>query len=370
MVESYDLFLSHNSKQKPWVRELVRFLRGLGLTVFFDEDCIKSGQDTALAIERAIEASNTLVLVISRSALRSRWVSFEAALRIYDDPLGETRVLVPILVEPVDWSQVRGAVRRLDRVDLTDPDTREAEFLHFLRSIGVPNEKCCPIQTWPEPVGIDDLYVADVNSVISAGWSGEQLLEKLISLDYEMFEDLEQAHEGVPKQWAPVFMSHPETWRLLTTEAREIAGYWHFVPLFREEFEQATRGELIDSEITADKLRLFELPGWYDIYFVSMGLQPRYRRPKAVAKLFRSLLDVACELAKSGIFVREVCANAYTASGVGLCKSFSMNHVGNHRERGKIFTATFRELLEALPLEGKESLIALYSSCSPVPAQA
>lgn len=363
MVKSYDLFLSHNRQQKPWVRELAGFLRDLGLTVFFDEDCIKPGQDIVLALEQAIEASDTVVLIISRSALRSKWISLETALRIYDDPLGETRALVPILVEPVDWSQVRGVVRRLDRVDLTDPATRETEFLHFLRSIGVPNEKCRPIQTWPEPVGIDEIYVADVNSVISAGWSGEDLLERLISLDYEMFEDLEQAHEGVPKQWAPVFMSHPDTWRLLTTEAREIAGYWHFVPLFREEYEQATRGILIDSEITADKLRLFELPGWYDIYFVSIGLQPKYRRPKAVAKLFHSLLDVACDLAKSGIFLREVCANAYTASGVSLCRSLNMNYSGVHRERGKIFTGSFRELIETLPLEGKDSLLALYSSC-------
>lgn len=365
MARAYNLFLSHNRQQKPWVREFVKFLRGLGLTVFFDEDCIKPGQDIVLALEQAIESSEIVILVISRSALRSKWISLEASLRIYEDPLGERRALVPILVEPVDWSQVRGTVRRLDRVDLTDPSTRESEFLHFLRSIGVPNKKCRLIQTWPEAVGIENLHIADINSVVSAGWSGEQLLEQLIRLDYQIFEDLQHADEGVPKQWAPVFMDHPDTWRLLTTEAREVVGYWHFVPLFSDEYEQAVRGCLVDGEITADKIRLFELPGWYDIYFVSIGLEPKYRRPKAVAKLFHSLLAVADELAKSGIYLREVCANAYTPSGVALCRSLGMTYRRDHRERGRIFTASFTALLDTIPLEGKESLIALYALGTP-----
>lgn len=365
MEKPYDLFLSHNRQQKPWVRDLARFLRGLGLTIFFDEDSIQPGQDVALAIEQAIESSDIVVIVITRSALRSKWVSFETAIRVYEDPLGEKRTLIPVLAEPVDWSTIRISIRRLDMVDLTDPVTREAEFIHFLRSIGIPDEKCCPIQTWPEPVGIDDLYVADINSVVSAGWSGEQLLERLIRLDYEMFEDLEEVHEGVPKQWAPVFMNHPETWRMLTTETREIVGYWHFVPLFREEYEKATKGDVIDSEITADKVRIFELPGWYDIYFVTIGLAPKYRRPKAVAKLFQSFLSVAGDLARNGIFIREICANAYTPSGVALCKSLCMRYRVAHRERGQIFSTTFSEIIQAVPLEGKDALAALYSSNNP-----
>ena len=40
---NYDLFLSHNRQQKPWVRELVRFLRSLQFTFFFDEDSIAPG---------------------------------------------------------------------------------------------------------------------------------------------------------------------------------------------------------------------------------------------------------------------------------------------------------------------------------------
>jgi hypothetical protein len=348
---SYDLFLSHNHAQKPWVRELVKFLRGLGFSVFFDEDSIAPGQDFLLAIERAVESSRAVVLVISRAALKSRWVTFEAALRLHEDPIGDTRLLIPMLTEPIARSELRPSIRRLDAVDLTHVDTREAEFLHFLRSLGLPEDQCRPLTSWPPPTGVEDLHVADINSVIAAEWTGIDLLERLIALDYEVFEELVPMHEGVPEQWAPVFMDHPETWRLLTNEAKEVVGYWHFVPLFDDDFACAIRGRLRDSEITADRVRLFELPGWYDIYFVSIALRARFRRPKVLIQMTRSLLEVLTDLARNGVFVRQVCANAYTPSGVGLCRSLGMAEVGRHEERGRIFLAPMSELLARLATE-------------------
>src|SRR5215469_15746928 len=133
----FDVFLSHNRRQKPWVRLIVEFLRGHGLTVFFDEDSIAPGEDIITALERAIDSSDTLVLVISRTSVHSRWVSFETAVRLYEEMQDSSRRLIPILVESVDRTLIRSAVRRLDAVDLTDPETREREFLHFLRSLGL-----------------------------------------------------------------------------------------------------------------------------------------------------------------------------------------------------------------------------------------
>lgn len=354
----YDLFLSHNRQDKAWVRELVRFLRLLGLRVFFDEDSIRPGQDFVLTIEHALEASRTVVLIVSRAALRSRWVSFETALRLIDDPIGATKNIIPVLAEQVDQSEMRLSVRRLDAVDLTNPDTRETEFLQFLRSLGIPEEQCRPMTTWPQPVGVDDVHVADINSVLQLGWTGEMLLEQLIALDYQVFDELVEAHEGAVGQWAPVFMDHPDTWRILTTGARDIVGYWHFVPLFDEQFQRALAGELLDSEITADKIQLFELPGTYDIYFVSFGLMPRFRRPKAVTLILRSFVDVLADLARNGITISRVCANAYTASGVALCRSLGMSYRRPHAAKGQIFEATMTTLLGALPTSVVEPLLS------------
>ncbi len=358
----YDLFVSHNREQKLWVREFVAFLRSLGFRVFFDEDSISPGEDFVLAIEHAVECSKAVLLVVSRAAMRSKWVGFEAALRLHEDPMGREKLLIPIITEPIAISEMRSSIRRLDAVNLTDPLTREAEFLHFLRCLGVSDERCRPITSWPMPVGAEQLHVSDVNSVVAAGWSGVELLERLVALDYQVFEDLAASHEGAPDQWAPVFMEHPETWRLLTTGEKEVGGYWHFVPLFEEDFELALQGYLLDSELTADRIRLFELPGWYDVYFVSIGIQPRFRRPRAIAQLFNSLLDSLDALARDGVYIRQVCANAYTRSGVALCRSLGMTEVGVHQEHGRIFLGTMANLLQQSSLASRHTVLQKYSA--------
>src|SRR5205085_4551924 len=140
-------------------------------------------------------------------------------------------------------------------------------------------------------------------------------------------------------QWAPVFTDHPETWRLLVTPSNVIGGYWHFVPLFRDEFDRACQGKTMDSDITTDKVQVFELPGSYTAYFVTFGLRAQYRRSKGFRLLMHSFFDVLRSLANDGIFIDQVCANAFTPSGVALCKTFGMQEHCQHGERGTIFRA-------------------------------
>ena len=74
---TYDVFLSHNSPDKARVRRLAERLRAANLRVWFDEWVIQPGDDIYLAIERGLEASRTLVLGLSPTALGSDWVGLE-----------------------------------------------------------------------------------------------------------------------------------------------------------------------------------------------------------------------------------------------------------------------------------------------------
>jgi len=196
-------------------------------------------------------------------------------------------------------------------------------------------------EAWGTAAEAPDLSIASVDDVLAWGWDGRQLLDALISLDHETIEGMTDIDEGRTEQWAPVFMDHPETWRLITDGPGSIAGYWHFVPLFEEEFARAKDGLLNDSEVTTDKVRLFELPGEYDMYVTIFCLKPRFRRPLAVTKLFDSFLDMLTLLARQGVFFREICANAYSANGVKLCRHFGMAPHKDHSSRGVIYTRRF-----------------------------
>lgn len=185
--------------------------------------------------------------------------------------------------------------------------------------------------------------LAKLDDVLRWGWDGKALLRRLIALDQrvvggeltETGEKLTEEREGTVKQWAPVFMAHPESWVLLTVGPKQIIGYWDIAALRDEHFKRAKAGELLDSEITLDTVEPLDLPGVYNLYFVLLGVLPEY--PGAGAKLIDAFYDHLEALATRGVFFREVCANAFTKHGKRICTGLGMTFVGPHKDFGEVY---------------------------------
>jgi WD40 repeat protein/GTPase SAR1 family protein len=111
---TYDVFLSHNSQDKPRVRELAEELRDSGLRVWFDEWVIKPDDDIYLAIERGLEAARAQVLCLSPAALGSNWVTLERSTVIFRDPTNAGRRFIPLLLADCELPD---ALRRYKYVD-------------------------------------------------------------------------------------------------------------------------------------------------------------------------------------------------------------------------------------------------------------
>lgn len=110
----FDLFLSHNSRDKPRVRRLAEKLRETGLRVWFDEWCIRHGDDIFLAIEEGLKKSRTFVLCLSRAGLESEWVSMERSSAMFRDPTNRSRRFVPVLLEDCELPATIKRFRYLD----------------------------------------------------------------------------------------------------------------------------------------------------------------------------------------------------------------------------------------------------------------
>ena len=95
---TYDVFLSHNSQDKPQVRKLAGRLKKAGLRVWFDDWVIKPGDDIYLAIERGLEVARVQVLCLSPAALGSEWVTLERSTVLFRDPANAGRRFVPLLL--------------------------------------------------------------------------------------------------------------------------------------------------------------------------------------------------------------------------------------------------------------------------------
>jgi WD40 repeat protein len=133
---AFDVFLSHDSKDKPRVRKLAAALRERGLRVWLDDWVLKPGDDIYLTIERGLATSRTLILCMSKAAFGSDWIGLERSTVLFRDPANTERRFVPLLL-----------------TDCERPDTlRRFKYVDYRRSSNAAFEEllnaCLPE---PEP---------------------------------------------------------------------------------------------------------------------------------------------------------------------------------------------------------------------------
>ena len=97
MASSSDVFLSHGSPDKPWVRTLVAELEDRGLAVFLDEQDLQPGQNWVLGLSEALRNSRAFVLVLSRHTLERPWVEREWTSYLAEH--GPRQIIVPVILE-------------------------------------------------------------------------------------------------------------------------------------------------------------------------------------------------------------------------------------------------------------------------------
>lgn len=329
----FDVFISYSSKDEEWVVEtLLPRIEQAGVKACLDIRDFKPGRFARLNMQDAVRHSRHTLLVLTENWFASLWTLFESVLGANNDPAGLQQRIIPLLLRKSEVPENADFIAALTYVDFTRADREELAWRQLLNALG--------------PYA-DQLQVADINDVLKWKWDGRKLLEKLIELDYlTIGKDLNDLNEGNKEQWGPVFMNNPETWRLLITEPGNIVGYWHIASLFPPEYELAKSGKLLDSQITADTVHVFGNSDLYDVYFVQVCMLPLYRRARHVKRLFETFFEVLDTLSADGVFVREICANAFTKEGVSLCRSFNLERTGEHSQHGEMYCGPISTVLK------------------------
>lgn len=135
----YDVFLSHNSKDKPQVRRLAERLKAAGVRVWLDESVIKPGDIIALKVDEGLEQSRVLLLCISPAALASGWVALERSTAVHRDPSNEGRRFIPLLLGDCDLPDT---LRRYKYVDFREES--EGAFAEVLDACREEAEAALP----------------------------------------------------------------------------------------------------------------------------------------------------------------------------------------------------------------------------------
>lgn len=132
---SYDVFLSHSSKDKAVVRAVAERLKKDGLGVWFDEWAIKPGDNIPHTIEEGLEHSRVLVLCMSANAFSSDWAELESHTFRFRDPLNKERRFIPVRF---DEAPIKGSLAQFSYIDWL-PEEGEQKYAKLF-------EACRPLE--------------------------------------------------------------------------------------------------------------------------------------------------------------------------------------------------------------------------------
>ncbi len=130
MTIAFDVFLSHNSKDKPAVRELAEVLETRGLRVWLDEWQLVPGRPWQQALEEIIRTVPAAAVLIGKDGLGpweisemrvclSQFVRRELPVIPVLLPGAPARPEVPLFLEDLTWVDLRGGLSTegLDRLE-------------------------------------------------------------------------------------------------------------------------------------------------------------------------------------------------------------------------------------------------------------
>ena len=94
------IFISHSSADKPFVRRLARRLEKNGYSVWLDEKELRVGDKLSAEISSALSSSPVVLVVVSPSSVKSKWLRYELNIATERMIKGECRV-IPALIDEV-----------------------------------------------------------------------------------------------------------------------------------------------------------------------------------------------------------------------------------------------------------------------------
>lgn len=94
-AKSWDVFISHASEDKDFVRPLAIALQSLGVSVWYDEFSLRLGDSLSRSIDKGLASSRFGLVVISQHFIQKPWPEYELRGLISRE-IGEDRVILPI----------------------------------------------------------------------------------------------------------------------------------------------------------------------------------------------------------------------------------------------------------------------------------
>lgn len=193
------IFVSYSSKDRPFALGLVKELQNLGANVWIDQLGIGLGENWDNAIEQALEKSETLMLILSPTAVSSQNVQDEVSIAI-----NTNKKMVPILIKecelPMRW-------QRRQYADLANnPEKAINDILNYL---GLQEKAAASIKGVLKLIGVSEAPIKTTSKVQDTEdnqQSKEVKLDDLLVSEAELVRAAQMHKKGLKKDWKRIII--------------------------------------------------------------------------------------------------------------------------------------------------------------------
>jgi hypothetical protein len=131
----YDVFISHASEDKAYVRRLRTGLRKAHIKVWYDEDRLRWGDDLRGSIDRGLANSRFGIVVFSKAFLkRKHWTEHELNGLFAKERRGR-KVILPIWHEITDRELLKYSLAFADRIALISKKNSVGDIVKTLKGL-------------------------------------------------------------------------------------------------------------------------------------------------------------------------------------------------------------------------------------------
>ncbi|HET9587394.1 MAG TPA: toll/interleukin-1 receptor domain-containing protein [Anaerolineales bacterium] len=132
------VFLCHASQDKPVVRELYQRLLSEGwIDPWLDEEKLLPGQDWDLEIEKAVEASDAVIVCISEKSVTKEGYVQKEIRKVLDIALEKPEETIFVIPLRLDDCELPRRLRAWHYVDYFPAEGRERAFQRLLQSLNI-----------------------------------------------------------------------------------------------------------------------------------------------------------------------------------------------------------------------------------------
>jgi hypothetical protein len=143
-IDQYSCFISYSAQDKEFSERMYSDLQAVGIRCWLDSKDLKIGDNIELEIDRAIQLTDKVLLILSEASVNSTWVRYEVDNALRRESQAKKTILFPIRIDNAilkAGDEVSAALRRVkhigDFTQWTVPDRYRQAFSRLVKDLTV-----------------------------------------------------------------------------------------------------------------------------------------------------------------------------------------------------------------------------------------